>query len=176
MLKGGTLAPYLLIICLDYALRTSIDFMKEAGKGKKRKIPRTKITDVDDADDITLPANTPTQAESLLQLLQWAAGGIGLHVNADKTECTCFNERGNISTLKGEPLKLVDKFTYLGSNVSSTEKDINMRLEKAWVAIDWLSVIRKSDLTDKIKRMWILLHWCTRWTLTKCMEKKFDGN
>ena len=43
-------------------------------------------------------------------------------------EYMCFNQRGAIYTLKGEPLKLVDKFTYL-SSVSST-KDINMRLAK----------------------------------------------
>ena len=29
VLKGGTLPPYLFIICLDYVLRTSIDLMKE---------------------------------------------------------------------------------------------------------------------------------------------------
>ena len=29
------------------------------------------------------------------------------------------------------PLKLVDKFIYLGSSVSSTEKDIDTRLTKA---------------------------------------------
>ena len=55
------------------------------------------------------------------------------------------------STLNSSSLNLVDKFTYLGSSVSSTEKGINMRLAKAYIAIDWLSVIRKSDLTDKIK-------------------------
>ena len=38
---------------------------------------------------------------------------------------------GDISTLEGTSLKLVDKFTYLGSSVSSTEKDINTRLTKA---------------------------------------------
>ena len=38
-------------------------------------------------------------------------------------------------------LKLEDKFTYLGSSVSSTEKDINTRLTKAWAAIDRLSII-----------------------------------
>ena len=43
------------------------------------------------------------------------------------------------STLKGGPLKLVNKFTYLGSSVSSTEKDISTRLSKAWRAIDRLS-------------------------------------
>ena len=45
VLRGDTLAPYLLIICLEYVLRTSIDLMKENGfkltKEKKQKIPRT---------------------------------------------------------------------------------------------------------------------------------------
>ena len=42
----------------------------------------------------------------------------------------------NISTLKGSSLKRVDKFTYLRSSVSSTEKHIKKRLAKAWTAID----------------------------------------
>ena len=80
-------------------------------------------------------------------------------------------------------LKLVDKFTYLGRSVSSTEKDIDTRLTKVWTAIDRLSIIWKSDLTDKMKRSFfqaavvsILLYGCTRWTLTKRLEKKLDGN
>ena len=68
----------------------------------------------------------------------------------------CFNQRSSISSLMGGPLKLVDKFTYFGSIVSSTENDINTRLVKAWTAIDWLSVIWKSDLTDKIKSSFFL--------------------
>ena len=73
----------------------------------------------------------PAQAESLLHSLEWAADDIGLHVNTDKTEYMCSNQRGNISTLNSSSLKLVDKFTYLGSSVSSTENDINMWLAKA---------------------------------------------
>ena len=61
----------------------------------------------------------------------------------------CYNQTGDISTLEGTPLKLVDKFTYLGSSVESTEKDIETRLTKAWTAINRLSIIWKSDLTDK---------------------------
>ena len=89
----------------------------------------------------------------------------------------------NISTLGGSSLKLVDKFTYQGSIVSSTEKDIDIRLTKAWTTIDRLSVIWKSDLTDKMKRSFfqaatvsILLFGCTTLTLSKRMEKKLDGN
>ena len=37
-------------------------------------------------------------------------------------------------------------------SISSTENDFNMQLAKAWTAIDGLSVIWKSDLTNKIKR------------------------
>ena len=89
----------------------------------------------------------------------------------------------DISTLDGTSLKLVDKFTYRGSSVSSTEKDIDTWLTKAWTAIDKLSVIWKSDPTDKMKRSFfqaavvsILLYGCTTGTLTKRLEKKLDGN
>ena len=80
-------------------------------------------------------------------------------------------------------LKVVDKFTYLGSCVSSTETDINTLLAKARTAIDILSVIWKSDLTDKRKRSFfqaavvsILLYGCTTWTLTKRIKKSLDGS
>ena len=138
--------------------------------------------DVDCIDDKALLANPPTQAKCLLHSLEWA-DGIDLHINADKTEYICFNQRGDISILKSDPLKLVDKFLYFGSSISSTEKDINTPLGKAWTAIDRLSVIWKSDLTDKIKHRFfqaavvsILLYGCTTWTLTKCVKKKLDSN
>ena len=64
----------------------------------------------------------------------------------------CINQTGDISTLTCSSLKLVDKFTYLGSSDSSTVKDINTQLARAWRVNDRLSVIWKSDLTDKIKQ------------------------
>ena len=127
-------------------------------------------------------ANTPNQAETLLHSLERAAAGIGLHVNAHKTEYMCYNQTGDIATLDGTSLKLVDKFNYFGSSVSSTEKDIDTRLTKAWTATDKLSIIWESDLTDKTKRSFfqaavlsILLYGCTSGTLTKRPEK-LDGN
>ena len=154
----------------------------ELTKKRSRSYPAKTITDADYADDIALLTNTPNQAETLLHSLERAAAGIGLHVNAHKTEFMCFNQKGDISTLDGSSLKLVDKFTYLGSSVSSTEKDIDTRLTKVWTAFDRLSIIGKSNLTDKMKRSFfqaavvsILLYGCTTWTLTKRLEK-LDGN
>ena len=127
--------------------------------------------------------NTPNHSKTRLHSLERAAAGIGLHVNAHKTEYMCFNQAGDISTLDGTLLKLVGKFTYLGNSVSSTEKDIDTQLTKAFTAIDKLSVIWKSDLTDKMKCSFfqaavvsIMLYGCTTWTLTKRLEKKLDGS
>ena len=152
-------------------------------KKRSRRYPAKTITDTDFADDIALLNSTPNQTETLLHSLERAAAGIGLHVNAHKTESICFNQKGDISTLDGTSMKLVDKFTYLGSSVSSIEKDIDTQLTKAWTAIDRLSIIWKSNLTDKMQRSFfqaavvsILLYGCTTWTLTKRLEKKLDGN
>ena len=129
MLQGDALAPYLFIICLDYVLRTSIDKMKENSfkltKERIRRYPARTITDADYTDDIALLADTLAKVETLLRSLERAAVVIGLHGNAYKTEYMCFNQRGGISTLNDSSLKIVDKFTFLGSSVSSTETDIN---------------------------------------------------
>ena len=165
----------------------SKDLMEEnsfkLAKEISRRYPAQTITDADYADDIALIANTPAQAESLLHSLERAAGGIGLNINANKTEYMSFNQCGDICKLKGVPLKLMDKFTDLKSCVSSTENEIKTQLAKALKIIVRLSAIWKSDLTDKIKRSFyqvavvsILLYGCTTWTLTKSMEKKLEGN
>ena len=109
VLQRDTLAPYLFIICLDNVLRTSIDKIKENGfelrKKRSRRYPAKTITDADYADDIVILANAPAQAETLLHSLEWAFAGIGLHVNAHKTEYMCFNQAGDISTRIGGYLK-----------------------------------------------------------------------
>ena len=180
--QRNTLAPYLFIICLDYVFMTSIDKIKESGfnltKERNRRYPAKTNTNADYADDIALQANAPDQAETLLHSLERVSSGIRLHVNAHKMEYMYFNQTGGISTLNGSSLKLVHKFTYQGSSVSSTETDIDTRLIKAWAAIDRLSVILKSDLTDKMKCsffqavvMSILLYGGTTRTLTKRIEK-----
>ena len=114
--------------------------MKDNGfkltKERSKKYLAKTITDADYADDIALLANTPAQAETLLQGLEWSAAGIGLHVNADNREYVCFNQRGDISTQNGNSLKPVDKFTDIRNSVSSTETDINTRLANAWTAND----------------------------------------
>ena len=104
------------------------------------------ITDENYADVMALFANTPTQAEFLqqsLELVSW------LLLEGNKTKY--------MTPLCGVHLKLTDKFTLLGISVSSTESEVNIRLE-VWTAIDRLSIIRKYAQSDKIRRYLSILY------------------
>ena len=98
VLQGDMLAPSLFIICLEYVLRTSTDKIKDNGF----KLPKEKSTimDTDYVVDIAFLANTPAQAETQLHSLERAGAGIRLHINAHKTECMCFNQKGDIYTTR----------------------------------------------------------------------------
>ena len=101
-------------MCLEHQLIKSSFKLK---KKRSRRYSAKTITNANYTNDIVILANTPNQAETLLHSLEWATAGIGLHVNAHKTEYMCYNQTGDISILDGTSLKLVDKFTYLGSSV-----------------------------------------------------------
>ena len=64
-------------------------------------------------------------------------------------------------------MKLVKQFTYLSSNISSTET-----IGKTWTKIDWFT--RKSDISNEMKREFlksvavsVLRYSSTIWILTQ---------
>ena len=78
------------------------------------------MTDAQYADEV-LPRYTPAQAKILLHAQDQAAGENIFYLNANKTDYLLFKLKGDTSTLIGKPLILIDKFTYLGCNILSTE-------------------------------------------------------
>ena len=106
-------------------------------------------------NDFALFAKSSAQAKSLLHNLeQQAEGIIRLYVNT-KQELMCSKQEGTISTLSSKPLKLVDQFTNLGSNITSTESEVNICLTKGWTFIDNLLIIRS-------------LWWNKTWFVPSC--------
>ena len=139
VLQGDTLAPFLFVICLDYVLRISVDKCNEYGLtlelARSRRFHTKKITDADYADDLALLSDNSYNAQKLLHILEKSAAFIGLHVNATKTEYMCYNQDSTIETLNKTLLKQVDDFVYLRSNIASTEKNVLIRISKAWVVL-----------------------------------------
>ena len=108
---------------------------------------------MDYADDLALTSDTIDEASKLLlHYVETAAREIGLYTNVKKTECIAYNQEGQIQSLDGTNINSVKEFVYLGSNIQSTERDIAIRMGKAWGALDALNKIWKSKLPDKLKR------------------------
>ena len=117
-----------------------------------------------------------------------------IHPTKSKHYCIVWNEPPQALATMSMHTKLnicvITKQATFPLNLSETSrqihlprKDIDTRLTDAWTAIDRLSIIWKSDLTDKMKRSFfqaavisILLYGCTTCTLTKRLKKKLDGN
>ena len=109
---------------------------------------------------------------------------MGLQLNAKKTELMTFNinEKAKITTKNGTILAVKEDFKYLGSYISSTEKDIWVRKAHAWRALHDLKIIWHSAMPDDLKRAIfmasvesILLYGSEAWTLTAVQEAWLDG-
>ena len=191
ILQGDTLAPFLFILVVDYVMRISVDksydrgFLLEDRRGPRH--PATYLTDTDFADDIALISSTIANAQSLLNSLESAANCVGLYLNESKTEYLTLNESdptNSINTISGIALKRVEDYKYLGSYISSSEKDFKVRKALAWSACNRLNKIWSSHSIDsklKVKIFQsavepILLYGSETWSLTKQLEKQLDGN
>ena len=187
--QGDTLAPFLFIIVLDYALREAFNITNsecrvviEPRRGYRQ--PEIRIRDLAYADDIALLNKSIKLAENLLHSVEQSASQLGLHLNASKTEVltSCINDPYEIKSLSGETLKHVKNFKYLGAHVPSSAYDHNIRKGLAWTAVNKLERIWKSNLSKSLKIKFfracvesILLYNSETWTLTKALEIRVNG-
>ena len=186
VLQGDTLAPFLFIIALDYALRSAISGQEEKmgftlTKKASRRIPAKMLTDLDFADDISLLSDTVEKASKLLTEVERQCNRIGLFVNAKKTKVMPINAEEptvKVTTIDGTQLEVVNDFNYLGAWIASTQQDIKVRRAKAWNALNSMSKVWRSPMNQDTKRRLfvstvesVLLYGCETWTLTLADEK-----
>ena len=188
VLQGDTLAPFLFIIALDYALRSAIDGKEEElgftlATQKSKRIRAKMITDLDFADDINLISDTVEKASKLLAEVERQCRMIGLQINSKKTKFMPLNAGDEtVATLDGSLLEVVDDYKYLGGWIASTEHDIKVRRALAWKALHSMQRVWRSTMDDKLKRRLfvatvesVLLYGAETWTLTVQLEKALDG-
>ena len=91
VLQGDTLASYLFIIILDYAMREALKGREEElGFTLQQRLSRRHVpivlTDLDFADDIALVSEFFVQAQIMLERVETSTAKVGLNLNSDKTE------------------------------------------------------------------------------------------
>ena len=134
VLLGNTLAPYLFIIVLDYALQKAMQGREEElgfclKKQQSRCLGLVVLTDLDFADDTALLSEEIWQAQELLKRVKTESLSIGLKANAKNTKCQVYNQPKPvwIATLDGTILEVMNDFKYLGSMTSSTNVGVKCR-------------------------------------------------
>ena len=111
VMQGDTLAPFLFVIVLDFALRQSIDGKEEdfgltIDRRRSRRVPGKHICDLDFADDIVLLSNEIEQAKNLLHAVESECLKVGFKTNVPKTKSMFFNSTvTTFKSLSGEEVK-----------------------------------------------------------------------
>ena len=128
VLQGDTLAPFLFIIVLDYALRIAMKDKELGIKIKPRyssRYPAKYLTDLDFADDIVLLSESIKNAQSLLLKLEEAAKTVGLRINYKKTKAMTLNliDPETLKLSDGNLIEFVADFCYLGSYICSSQQE-----------------------------------------------------
>ena len=100
-----------------------------------------------------------------------------------KKQYMTFNQNpSNFTTINKKCIKPTNDFLYLGSWTYSNEKNVDVRIGKAWVALQKLNTIWNSNLPKNLKLAFfhttvssVLLYGSSTWTLTKKLETKLNG-
>ena len=161
VMQGDTLAPFLFVIVLDYALGQAIQGREEElgftlHRRRSRRVPAVSICDLDFADDIALLSNQIEQARSLVHSVEQECKKVGLALNSSKTKAMYFNvDIEQLFTIDGNAIGQAltasgdQDFKYLGSWCDK-DRDIHTRKALAWKSLHKMKRIWKSDLDDKL--------------------------
>ena len=57
-----------------------------------------------------------------------------------------------MESVGGNMIKRVEDLKYLGSYIKLTDRDVNIRIAKAWAALNIMQSIWKSKLSEGLKR------------------------
>ena len=180
--QGCLLSPFLFILVIDWIMKTTTS-------GKKNGIQWTllkQLNDLDFADDLALLSHNRNQMQEKTNSLENTSAGTGLRINKQKTELMRINATASTPvTIKGEPIKEVESFVYLGSIVDrqgGTDQDVKARIGKARGAFIMLkSIWASKEISTKTKlRIFnsnvksVLLYGSETWRTTKTMLQRIQ--
>ena len=179
--QGCVLAPSLFSCAIDW-------IMDQCSANLGTSIGQQRFTDIDYADDGALLTDDPKKWPDLLQDYEAAASTVGMHVNWKKTKLQNVGagDPPPPVTIGSETVAAVDKFTYLGSDVSSSgssSPEILRRIGMANTTMGQLDSIWKKKnlrLTTKLRLysslvVSVLLYGSETWTLLKEDARKIQA-
>ena len=168
VLQGDTLAPYLFVIVMDSILRR-IDHSLGVELGDRPKKmtarqralyyqePQKRLAALAFADDVVLLAHNLADLQILFTQFEQFALELGLKLNLGegKTERMFFGKNlppGDLLTLANKTVPVVESYKYLGTHVTSFEKEWGLKKGKAWAILNKFESLWKAKIKWEYKR------------------------
>ena len=173
--QGCPISPFLFNFVIDVLMETCIKAAPTAGV---HVLPGSKVLDLDYADDIVLLFDSHADAQLTLNTLSSLVPSFGMRFAPSKCKVLLqdVDQPGVPLSLNNEELQVVDRFTYLGSCISSNatlKEEISARISRAMVIFRNLGHLwRQKGISLRLKgRVYkttvraVLLYGCETWTL-----------
>uniref|UniRef100_A0A7I4Z3P4 Reverse transcriptase domain-containing protein n=1 Tax=Haemonchus contortus TaxID=6289 RepID=A0A7I4Z3P4_HAECO len=150
--QGCILSPILFNVCLDFVMRET---MKEVRTGISWH-DRSRLTDLDFADDIALLAEDENKLQQVTTCLSREASMIGLRISACKSKVmkVGFDQTQLNISVDDTILETVGNFTYLGSTIThngDAEMEVRIRIATAAVFRRLQPLWASSSISQNIK-------------------------
>ena len=180
--QGDVMSGFIFLIVVDWIMRN----ITAGNKTGIRWNFTSKLEDLDFADDIALMSSCYTHMQTKTRQLNQFAARTGLRINKNKTQILRINSKcENRILIDDQELKEVDKYNYLGANVSKQGgggDDIVNRICKARVSFMKLKQIWSSNiytLRSKLRLFNtlvkpVLLYGSETWKINEGDNRKLD--
>ena len=180
--QGCCMSGFLFLLVIDWVMRQTVEGARTGIRWNFTSL----LEDLDFADDIALLSSTMNHLQIKTEKLKNNAANVGLKLNAKKCKVLKSNNRSDKRLRVDQTdVEEVDRFTYLGANVTTdggSTADLKKRIALASAAYKRLGKIwQATDIGRKTKVslfkslvLSVLLYGCETWKLTKGEEKKLD--
>ena len=180
--QGCCMSGFLFLLTIDWVMRKTTENARTGIRWDFTSL----LEDLDFADDIALLSSSMNHIQQKTTKLEENAEKVGLKLNSSKCKVMKANSKSNDKlNVRQDEVEEVDKFTYLGANVSKdggTTADIKRRIALASSQMKTLNNIWKATSISRRTKaslfkslvLSVLLYGCETWKLTKGEEEKLD--
>ena len=178
MRQGDPISPTVFITDLERAM----DRIKSKEKGIS--VQGMCINNLGFADDVDILEKDAMELEHTTQMLNDEAKKYGLFMNSEKTKRMVFGDKDitHRIVVEGVQLENVERFTYLGSNMTydlDCKSEIKIRIAKGTAMLKALDKIWKSSAISTKTKIGVprtcvfsnMMYGCETWVLTKNSQR-----